>query len=203
MRAPKLLLLLISITLPICVRALTLDDLTLRMHSYPTLRCHYVQLKQIRELAAPLSSEGSMLLSQELGLYWQQEIPFRLELTATDSSFSQKLEGQDAQVVSREANPQLFDIIQTLKALFSGDKAVLERNFDSALSSEGENYVLTLTPKAEPFNLIFSKIEVSGAKFMEQLKLYDKGGDLTSLNFTQYKTQPEQLTDDEKAHFTR
>ncbi len=203
MRTKRLLLLLMFLTLPLCAQALTLDDLQLRMHKYPTLRCHYVQLKQIRELADPLSSQGTMLLSRELGLYWRQESPFRLELTATDSSFSQKLEGQEEQVVSREANPQLFDIIQTLKALFSGDRAVLERNFDSNLNAQGERYVLMLTPKAEPFSLIFSKIEVEGAKFMEQLKLYDKAGDLTSLTFTEYQTQPEQLTEDEKAHFTR
>ena len=203
MRSVLYLLALLLMAVSLNVKALTFEELQLQMQQYPTLRCNYTQEKKIKELASPLISQGTMLLSRQYGLYWQQLIPFDMSLCATETDFIQTLAGQQPQVVSRNDNPMLFEIIHTLKALFSGDKEALETNFTTDFRSTGNNWELILTPKQEPFSLIFSELRVSGTDFIDKLQLFDKGGDLTTLTFTEHKTTPQDLTDNEKAAFNR
>lgn len=203
MRLLHTLLALLLLASTLQAQALTFAELQQQLQQYPVLRCHYTQEKHLKELDAPLTSEGVLLLSRADGLYWKQQQPFGMTLTATDQSFSQQLEGQSPQVLTRQDNPQLFEIIHTLKALFSGDQEVLEQNFKPSFESNAQSWQLTLIPAREPFALVFSKLRVSGEKFIEKLELFDKAGDLTALYFSAYQTQPESLTADEKAHFAR
>ncbi len=191
-------LLLVSSTLS----AVTLDGLQQRFTQQPVVRAHFEQRRQIKDIPQPLRSAGEMIIAREQGLLWQQARPFPMTLLLDEQRMVQSIAGQAPQVITAQSNPQMFQFNHLLRALFQADRAVLQQNFTLAFEDRGnERWRLVLTPSTSPLDKLFSRIELQGQQFLEQIELYDKQGDTTDIRFSQHRLTPGHLTDEERQRF--
>ncbi|OQP35717.1 outer membrane lipoprotein carrier protein LolA [Pantoea latae] len=182
--------------------AVTLAQLQERFASQPVIRADFTQTRQIAGMAQPLTSRGELLIAQQQGLWWHQRAPFSMTLLLDDKRMVQILNGQPPQVVTAEANPQMFQFNHLLRALFEADARVLQENFTLDFQAKGDaRWTLALTPKAPPLNKIFTRIDLAGDTFLQQIDLKDTQGDRTHIELSNTRTQPPQLSAEERARF--
>ncbi|WP_205952583.1 outer membrane lipoprotein carrier protein LolA [Pantoea stewartii] len=195
-------LLLLALLISPFVSALTLDDLQQRFTAQPVIRAHFDQVRTIKDMPQPLRSEGTMLIARDKGLLWDQTRPFPMQLLLDDKRMVQVINGQPPQTITAENNPQMFQFNHLLRALFQADRKVLEQNFRVAFADKGGGrWTLRLTPITTPLDKIFTRIDLAGKTFLEQIQLNDKQGDRTDITLSHHQLTPAQLTDDERQRF--
>lgn len=176
--------------------ATTLEQLQRQFNQYPVTRADFVQDRYIQGLAKPLNSTGKMIITKKSGLWWQQQAPFLMTLKMNDRRMEQQVANQPSQIITADAQPQLFQFNSLLTAMFDADKETLEKNFTIKLSSQGEQWLLILTPKVSPLDKIFDQIELSGDLYLSKIVIDDKQHDKTVITFINHNTKP--LTENEK-----
>ncbi|MBK0090433.1 outer membrane lipoprotein carrier protein LolA [Erwinia sp. S59] len=183
-------------------QAITLDQLQQRFASQPVIRANFEQVRTISGMSQPLVSRGQLLIAQQQGLWWHQATPFVMTLILDDKRMVQSMSGQPPQVITADSNPQMFQFNHLLRALFQADEKVLRENFELDFRDQGnDKWQLSLTPKAAPLNKIFNRIDLQGAAFLNSITLDDKQGDKTAITLSDTRTEPKQLTDEERARF--
>lgn len=183
-------------------QALTIDELRDTFATQTTVRAKFTQERQIKNIRAPLISTGSMLLSQEKGLWWQQREPFVTTLILRDNEMIQRMNGQPDQTITAENNPQMFQFNALMRALIKADKTVLENHFTTTFTDKGQGkWQLHLVPVTTPLDKLFSEISLSGSQVIEQVVLTDKQGDATTITFSDHQLMPENLTPEEARYF--
>ena len=184
------------------VSAVTLDELQQRFTEQPVVRAHFEQTRTIKDLPRPLRSQGEMLIARDKGLLWDQKAPFPMLLMLDDTRMVQQVNGQPAQVVTAENNPQMFQFNHLLRGLFQADRKTLEQNFRLDFQDQGEGrWSLRLTPTTTPLDKIFASIDLAGKTYLEAITLNDKQGDLTTIALSRHQLTPAALTDDERQRF--
>lgn len=184
------------------VSAVTLDELQQRFTEQPVVRAHFEQTRTIKDLPQPLRSQGEMLIARDQGLLWDQKAPFPMLLMLDDTRMVQQVNGQPAQVVTAENNPQMFQFNHLLRGLFQADRKTLEQNFRLDFQDKGEGrWSLRLTPTTTPLDKIFASIDLAGQTYLEAITLNDKQGDLTAIALSRHQLTPATLTHDERQRF--
>ena len=184
------------------VSAVTLDELQQRFTEQPVVRAHFEQTRTIKDLPQPLRSQGEMLIARDQGLLWDQKAPFPMLLMLDDTRMVQQVNGQPAQVVTAENNPQMFQFNHLLRGLFQADRKTLEQNFRLDFQDKGEGrWSLRLTPTTTPLDKIFASIDLAGQTYLEAITLNDKQGDLTTIALSRHQLTPATLTHDERQRF--
>lgn len=181
----------------------TLDELQQALTAAVTLRCHFSQHKQVAGLAAPLVSTGQLLFNRQLGLWWQQEQPFAMTLLLDEQRLQQQVADQPPERITASSNPQLFEFSHLLLSLFGADRAALEQAFALRFVPGKARWQLTLVPRQAPLDRIFAELLLSGQGGLEQLRIRDRQGDETRLDFTDCRYQPGELTDVERHRFAQ
>ena len=184
------------------VSAVTLDALQQRFTEQPVVRAHFEQTRTIKDLPQPLRSQGEMLIARDQGLLWDQKAPFPMLLMLDDTRMVQQVNGQPAQVVTAENNPQMFQFNHLLRGLFQADRKTLEQNFRLDFQDQGEGrWSLRLTPTTTPLDKIFTSIDLAGQAYLEVITLNDRQGDLTTIALSRHQLTPATLTNDERQRF--
>ena len=181
----------------------TLEALQQQLTASATQRCHFSQQKRVAGLAAPLVSRGQLLFNRQLGLWWQQEQPFAMTLLLDEQRLLQQVADQPPERITASSNPPLFEFSHLLLSLFGADRAALERAFLLTFTPGKQSWQLTLVPRQAPLDRIFRQLALSGRQGVEQLRIQDRQGDETLLDFTDCRYQPEELTDVERHRFAR
>lgn len=177
--------------------AITLSDIQLLFSKNQVVRADFTQDRYINGLTSPIHSTGKMIISKELGLWWQQNTPFAMTLKMNQQRMEQRIEDQIPEIITAEKQPQLFQFNHLLTAIFTADKEMLENNFDITVTEQNNIWTLTLKPKLAPLNKIFKQIILSGKSYLEKVTINDMQNDKTELTFKNHKTtklnQDEQL----------
>lgn len=189
----------ISCLLPALSQALTFEQFQQEFGKQPIIKAQFEQDRAIKGLPTPLHSTGSMIMSREQGLWWQQQTPFPLTLYLNDEKMVQTIAGQAPQIITAKSQPQLFQFNRLLTALFNADKKTLEENFTLNFTSTDEQWSLLLYPKTSPLDKLFKQLSLKGGIFLEQIIIDDMQGDQTVINFNHHQTTP--LTADEQKYF--
>ncbi|TCV95432.1 LolA family protein [Biostraticola tofi] len=181
--------------------AVTLDQLQQRFAAQPVIRAQFTQQRHISGVA-PLRSSGELLIAREQGLWWRQRQPFGLTLILDDRRMVQVTEEQPPQIITAESNPQMFQFNHLLRALFQADRAVLEQNFSLEFTDKGqERWRLILTPRVAPLDKLFTRIQLEGQTYLDQIQLQDKQGDATDITFSRQSASPSSLNAQERQRF--
>lgn len=182
--------------------AITLDALQQRFASQPVIRAHFEQTRQIKTIPQPLRSQGEMIIARHDGLLWQQTSPFPMTMLLDDSRMVQVMPGQTPQIITAQSNPQMFQFNYLLRALFQADQQVLKENFRLDFTAlPQDRWRLQLTPLTSPLDKLFTRIDLQGQHYLEQIALHDKQGDDTQIVFSQHQLTPDTLTDEERQRF--
>lgn len=179
--------------------AITLSDIQLLFSKNQVVRADFTQDRYINGLTSPIHSTGKMIISKELGLWWQQNTPFAMTLKMNQQRMEQRIEDQTPEIITAEKQPQLFQFNHLLTAIFTADKEMLENNFDITVTEQNNIWTLTLKPKLAPLNKIFKQIILSGKSYLEKVTINDMQNDKTELTFKNHKTT--KLSQDEQLLF--
>lgn len=178
--------------------AITLADVQQQLTAADARSARFEQERQISGLTQPLRASGELLLVKGKGLWWQQQKPFPLTLTLTPTRMVQQLPGQPAQTLD---SPQLLEFSNLMLALFDPSEAALDNYFRHRLSSEGEEWTLTLEPIRSPLDKVFASLVLKGRHELASLAIHDKQGDVTLIRFVDWQLKTLPLSAEEQSRF--
>ncbi len=196
MMARLTLLLLVLLSWP--TLAITLADVQQQLTAADARSARFEQERQISGLTQALRASGELLLVKGKGLWWQQQKPFPLTLTLTPTRMVQQLPGQPAQTLD---SPQLLEFSNLMLALFDPSEAALDNYFRHRLSSEGEEWTLTLEPIRSPLDKVFASLVLKGRHQLTSLAIHDKQGDVTLIRFVDWQLKTLPLSAEEQSRF--
>ncbi len=180
--------------------AYTLDEVRDNLNKAAYLQADFKQKRELKEFNTTLTSEGTMILSIDEGIVWLQEKPFYLKMVITQEYLKQTGPDGREEMLSSGDNAVFFEISSILRSLFSADFAVIERSFAAEFANKEAFWILTLTPKISPLDKIFDAIVLQGTEFIDNVKLADSRGDVTSIDFAN-QSRLEALNDAQKKLF--
>ncbi|MFC3913557.1 outer membrane lipoprotein carrier protein LolA [Pseudaeromonas sharmana] len=189
---------------PVCAQAdspLTMEALQARLTAAQVQRCQFEQSRALAGLDVPLRSSGRMLFDRQLGLWWQQQQPFAMTLRLNQQRFEQQLEGQAAEVLTPQQQPQLFEFSRLMLSLFAADRAALEQAFTLTLTTGSPDWQLQLQPRQAPLDQVFSRLVLTGQQHLQALLIVDRQGGETHIRFHDCQTTPTELSDAERQLF--
>lgn len=172
-----------------------------RIEQAPVLRGQFTQEKRVAGFRNPLRSSGQFVLDVNRGVIWDTREPFASEVLLTPTRIATRLPDGSLRVeADARQQPELAAINATLFALMAGRIEALEQDFQlQALSLPGPRWELHLVPKDALLAQVFARIDLGGARFVEQVLLHARDGDQTLIRFAELSTEPAQLSAEEAA----
>lgn len=172
-----------------------------RIEQVPVLRGQFTQEKRVAGFRNPLRSSGQFVLDVQRGVIWDTRQPFASEVVLTPSRIATRLpDGRLRIEADARQQPELAAINATLFALMAGRIETLTQNFRiHDLSLLDRQWSVQLEPQDALLAQVFSRIDLEGGRFVEQVRLHARDGDQTLIRFAELATEPAQLSADEAA----
>ena len=153
-----------------------------------TLRGRFVQERFLKGFAAPLRTEGHFVLSPGRGLIWSAESPFAITTVITPAGLTQEVQGTERLRMASAQLPFLSRLYAVLGGALAGDWKALDGMFmtesGSGASGEQDNWRMVLVPvNAGDPAMPFSRITVTGNRFVGTVQLDKRDGDKDRLTF--------------------
>lgn len=166
----------------------------------------FVQIKKSAAIKRALKSSGTFIFCDE-GVVWNTAVPVCSTVAVTKTSLIQTAPDGTRTVIDGSRNQVFANIAGTISALFSGDRAQLEKNFSIDFVSAADSWKANLFPKDRTVAVSVKSIALSGKydsdteTSLDAVMLTEASGDSISYTFReqQYKGS---LTDEEKDFFT-
>ena len=183
-RALSVLVLVLLILLPNLAMAAGMRPLA----AGEALRGRFVQERFLKGFAAPLRTEGHFLLSPGRGLIWSAESPFAITTVITPAGLTQEVQGTPRLRMAAAQLPFLSKLYAVLGGALAGDWKALDGLFVServsAASGEQDEWRMVLVPvnSSDPA-MPFSRITVTGGRFVKTVQLDKRDGDQDRLTF--------------------
>ncbi|MBQ3687077.1 MAG: outer membrane lipoprotein carrier protein LolA [Treponema sp.] len=141
----------------------TLDSVCRSLTEHPVTAGTFVMQRHIASLPRDLRSSGSFVICGE-GIAWNTIRPVRTLLAVTGDKIIQRLPDGSTNVMDGTGNQTFRSIAATLSALFSGDRAALEDNFQVSFSPAGSSWTMTLLPKDRSVASVMTTIIMEGTQ---------------------------------------
>lgn len=195
-------------------QSLTLQEICSGLAKNPVTTGDFVQIKTINANGRQLKSSGNFIISP-YGIMWKTLKPFPSSLVVTESAMIQTA-ANGKQSVMNGADNQIFqNIASTLRSVFAGDSAELNKHFtvefaDESLAGAGGEpgcWTIILTPKDATIASVMKSLVLLGtggaktAITLQSLELLETSNNKIRYEFSNQK-YPKELTEDEKANFT-
>lgn len=199
-------------------QSLTLQEICSGLAKNPVTTGDFIQIKTINANGRQLKSSGNFIISP-YGIMWKTLKPFPSSLVVTESAMIQTA-ANGKQSVMNGADNQIFqNIASTLRSVFAGDSAELNKHFtvefaDESLAGAGElvaggepTWTIILTPKDATIASVMKSLVLSGtggaktAITLQSLELLETSNNKIRYEFSNQK-YPKELTEDEKTNFT-
>lgn len=177
--------------------AFDLDDLQRQLSAPAVVNGPFIQEKHLRALPQPLLSEGEFVLARDHGLLWMLHTPLRQDYRIDAQGIARRDPSGWQVLPSRSAGAQQN---QLFFAVLQGDSTGLQRDFELALSGDATQWQLRLTPRSLLLKQIFSRIDISGGRFVQRIELSETQGDSTVLRLPE-STGAAELSDMERSDF--
>lgn len=163
------------------VSAFSKQELVGLLQKSQTVQGNFTQQRFLKSLEQPINASGIFTLVAKKGLLWEMQKPFASQMRVTPKGIAQ---WNGSHWVESDKLGQSQQIALFL-GLLSGDISALERQFDTALSGSAKNWTLTLTPNSLLMKQIFTKIQIKGDRFINEIELAETQGDRTLIRFSQ------------------
>ncbi|WP_223851447.1 MULTISPECIES: outer membrane lipoprotein carrier protein LolA [Cupriavidus] len=171
----------------------TLHDITARLSDAPVIRGRFEQRRQLAGFATPLVSKGDFVLAREHGLAWTTREPVASSLVVTPTQLV--VRGADGQVQQRMAadnQPAMRILGESMVALLRGDfSSLLPRFSVDARKTGKDGWALTLTPTDAGIRRAFTRIDLSGDRFVRSIRMDEAGGDTTQIRLIDPTASPQ------------
>jgi hypothetical protein len=152
-----------------------------QIEQYPVVRAEFVQTKQMAALKRPLITTGHLTFSRQHGVLWQIEQPYRMSYILGEERIVEI--GSDG--VRRERGlrevPGLAQVGRVFRALLGANTAALQEYFDVAVQGDAGKWEIALKPHQAQLAQFLTGMQLSGARFVEAIRIDEIGGDSTQI----------------------
>ena len=166
----------------------TLPALQQQLSDTRALTGSFTQIRELKLLSKPLVSRGSIYYQKDTGICWQLTSPVAASVYLTRDKVS--VADSASSSTTTTANPLLQAFSHLLFAVFAGDLAMLEHQFDVTMTPESSGWQLTLLPENSLMSSVAESIKVTGSSAIKTVKLFHPGGDSTTLSFSDILLNP-------------
>ena len=173
-----------------------------QMQQHPLVSGQFVQTRQLQGLPRPIISSGNFIFWRQHGLYWETLQPFYQATTFTRDEVITWLapEGPAQPAVSKD--PVQKYVNRILLSVFGADMGMIDKLFSSQWQSDGDNWSVALTPANATVEKAIAHAHLSGAQYLQQLRVTSSSGDVSTMVFDQVQAQA-QLAAAQCARFSR
>ncbi len=178
----------------------SLAELSVQLRQNPLLRADFLQERKLRVLNRPLASQGRLLFVSGQGVLWQVIAPQPATLVIKPDEVIDFSDGNARPLAIRES-PVFHTLVQVFLAALSGDLEGLSVTFELDLTGSERGWNLSLTPKNSDLAALLTTIEFSGDQFVTDILIAEASGDSTRIHFSEIRTEPAALDDEEEAYF--
>jgi hypothetical protein len=181
--APALVALACALGARAAAPTLTLDELLARMATTRGVVASFHERKEIALLAAPLESTGTLYFAPpgRFSRVTRTPAATRLVLDGPRMRFE---DATGANAIDLSANPVARQFAENMVAMWSGDRARLEKLYRLAFHAEEARWELVLVPRAPTLARFVQQIALRGdGAEMRELELREADGDRTLTTF--------------------
>jgi hypothetical protein len=164
--------------------ALTLDELLARMAKTRGVVAEFHERKQIALLDQPLETTGTLYFAppSRFTRVTRTPAPTRLVLDGARMHFE---DAAGASAIDLAANPVARRFAENMVAVWSGDRARLEKLYALEFSAEAARWQLVLVPRGADVARFIERLALRGdGPAMRELELVESDGDRTLTTFT-------------------
>ena len=196
----KVLVLLLSAS-STAVAASELSDIQAQLAKPAVLCGQFTQKKQLQGMKKPLNSSGRFCVVQEKGVLWRTLQPFPDTLKLSRDAITHMQGERVTMRLDAKQEPTVKLINSMLFSLLAGDFSQLEKLFALEAKKTGKTWQVHLTAKQAGLAKVISKIDLEGAEHVQQVMMYEAGGDTTQITFSDVATGNNAMTAAEVALF--
>ena len=167
---------ILLLVFPLGAAAQPLSEISQRLVIGGQLSGRFEQEKMLAYLSRPLVSSGNFYLDTDEGLRWTVRSPIVSEMTVNASGV--RLDGR--KIRDFGAGELIAELMQVF---MSGDVGRLEHTFSVTGESQELGWHLTLVPRSSFLQSVLESVDVSGAKFLEEVTIKEVSGTSTSIRF--------------------
>ena len=178
-----ILALLCWITSTFALASDTLAQIGAQIEQYPVLRAEFVQTKQMAALKRPLITRGQLTYSRQNGVLWQIEQPYRMSYVLGEERIVEISGDGIRQERGLREVPGLAQVGRVFRAMLGANTTALQENFDVTVQGDIGKWEITLKPRQAQLSQFLTGMQLSGARFVENITITEAGGDSTQIRF--------------------
>jgi len=163
----------------------------------------FIQSKSLRALNRPLLSKGRVIFFAGKGILWQVREPFPTRLLVKQNALVKWNDAGEPQRLGFEQSPIFGTFARVFMAVFTGEIDPLRKDFGIETDIRKSIWRLTLTPRDKDFSEIITRVSATGGRFVDELRIEEKRGDRTVIEFNNMNTESCQLDNAEKGYFAQ
>ncbi|MWL89477.1 outer membrane lipoprotein carrier protein LolA [Cupriavidus sp. SW-Y-13] len=158
-----------------------LGGVAARLADAPVIRGQFEQTRKLAGFGNPLVSRGDFVLARGRGVIWATREPIASSLLVTPERLVMRgADGKVQQQMQSDTQPAMRVVGESMIAMLRGDLRSLQARFDVTGKLVGKaGWALTLTPTDAGMRRVFVRIELTGDKFVRNVRLEEAGGDST------------------------
>lgn len=149
--------------------------------SIKTLKCDFIQTKNLKMLGDKMVSKGVMYCSQPNQLRWEYLSPYTYTFILNDSQVLLK-KGNRNDVIDVNQNKMFKEIARIMMNSVLGNCLTDKKDFKVSISSQDNFYIATLLPQKKEMKQTFTKIKLHynrECSMIVKVSMYEKNGDST------------------------
>jgi len=161
----------------------------------PDILCgRFDQQKYLKDIRAPLRSEGRFCIHSEKGILWRNLKPFQSTMRLNKNEIVITQGDQVASRLDTTQEPMIQMINGVLFSLISVDLSQLSKLFDvNAHFDKNKTWSVRLKPQQTGLLKVISQITLQGDQYVKQVEITEKSGDRINMSFSGMRTGLEAL----------
>jgi hypothetical protein len=176
-----------------------LVELCARIARQAVVQGRFTQVKHVRRLSKDFVSRGRFLFAGQRGIVWEVQAPFPSTTVMSRQRLVQRTPDGGQSVLEGGANPVFRRFADTLQAVFSGNLAAMEAEFEVFfLPERGGSWRLGLVPREQALRALIASLQISGGEYLGEVLLSEAGGDTVRYTFTEARSAEALGADEEE-----
>jgi hypothetical protein len=161
-----------------------LNQIGAQIEQFQVVRAEFVQTKQMAALKRPLVTSGHLTFSRQHGVLWQIEKPYRVSYVLGETKIVE-IGGDGARRVRETRDvPGLAQVGRVFRAMLGANSDTLREYFDVAAQGTPAQWSIALTPRQSQLARFLSGMQLTGGRFVEEIRISEAGGDDTRIRLS-------------------
>jgi hypothetical protein len=153
------------------------------MEQHAVVRAEFTQSKQVAALKRPLVTSGHLVFSRRHGVLWQIEQPYRISYVLGEEHIIEiTADGTRRERGLREV-PGLAQVGRVFRAMLGANTATLRELFEVSVQGSPDQWEIELKPRQAQLAQFLASLHLSGAHFVESIRISEASGDTTQIRF--------------------